>query len=165
MLATIGSFGVQPPVACQNTCAESWTVFNEFIVKYGSDYEVAEYTTRVLRRGITFFGDAVLPIAPTVITRMSLAFESTGIPAYLWIAGKLVTLFGEDESPEMRRSFADVYERSTQKVVSILQERAVQTIPDGELRCSQEYESRNLTIYCSSSRLPSLDRSPDPIRT
>ncbi|EEB98081.1 hypothetical protein MPER_02475, partial [Moniliophthora perniciosa FA553] len=61
----------------ENTCAEAWTIFDAFIVKYGVDPEIAERTTRVLRHGLSFFDSAVLPIAPVIVARMSFSFENT----------------------------------------------------------------------------------------
>jgi transportin-3 len=63
---------------------------------------------------------------------MSLSFEATGISSYLWIAGKLVTNFGDDEDSRIRTGQKDLYERATAKVFSLLQEKSARDIPDGE---------------------------------
>ncbi|KAK7059050.1 Nuclear import receptor [Paramarasmius palmivorus] len=130
MLDIIRSFGEELPAACQNTCEEAWTIFDAFISKYGADPDIAERTTRVLRHGLSFFDSAVLPIASSIVARMSFAFESTSISSYLWIAGKIVGRFGDKEDPNLRGSFKEIYERSTGKVASILQVKAAGTIPD-----------------------------------
>lgn len=133
MLHVIHSFGEQLPAACQNSCQEAWAVFDNFLAKYGSDYDIAERTTRVLRHGITLFGSAALLVAPSVVARMSIAFEATGFPSYLWIAGKMIGAFGNEEDASLRGVFQEVYERSTRKVVSLLQTKSPRDIPDGTL--------------------------------
>ncbi|KAG6853580.1 hypothetical protein C0991_003104 [Blastosporella zonata] len=130
MLHVIRSFGEDLPAACQNTCQQAWLVFDAFLAKYGSNYDVAERTTRVLRHGISFFGNAALPVASAVVERMSLAFESTGYASYLWIAGKVIDAFGDEENQALRVSFRTLYERSTAKVVSLLQLKSPSDLPD-----------------------------------
>ncbi|KAF5337203.1 hypothetical protein D9611_003114 [Ephemerocybe angulata] len=121
MLHVIRSFGSELPPACQQTCEQTWQIFDAFIVKFGADPEVADRATRVVRRGLDFFGDSALSVAPAMIGRMSFSFEATGLAAYLWIPGKVISRFGNDDEPNLRGSFKEFYERSTQKVVSMLQ--------------------------------------------
>ncbi|KAJ8083950.1 Nuclear import receptor [Marasmius tenuissimus] len=130
MLNVIRSFGEELPPACHNTCKEAWTIFDQFIAKFGTNPDIADRVTRVLRHGLSFFDVAVLEIAPTVVARMSFAFEATGISSYLWIAGKIVGRFGDKENPELRGSFQEIYERSTNKIASILQVKDAGVIPD-----------------------------------
>lgn len=132
MLHIIHSFGEELPSACQNSCQEAWAVFDSFLLKYGSSYDIAERTTRVLRHGITLFGDASLPVAASVVARMSLGFEATGFPSYLWIAGKVIGCFGNENNQVLQRAFREMYERSTNKVVSLLQTKPPGDVPDGK---------------------------------
>jgi transportin-3 len=138
MLHVIRTFGDELPPACQNTCEEAWPVFDIFLSKYGSEYDIAEHTTRVLRHGINLFGSAALPIADSVMARMSVAFETTGFPSYLWIGGKVIGRFGNEESISLRASFQQLYERSTNKVVAFLQVKLPGDIPDGMHRSPLE---------------------------
>ncbi|KAI9060580.1 ARM repeat-containing protein [Trametes sanguinea] len=130
MLGVIQSFGEHLPTACQNTHREAWAVFEPFIAKYGSEYPICERTTRVLRLGLTFFGSATLPILPSVLSRMASSFETTGFSSYLWMAGKVVGRFGNEEDPALRAAFKEVYERASNKLVTMLQEKPPQMIPD-----------------------------------
>jgi transportin-3 len=131
MLHVIRTFGDELPVACKGTCEEAWAIFDAFLNKYGTNYDVAERTTRVLRYGISLFGDSALPIAPAVVERMSTAFEATGTPSYIWIAGKVVSRFGNEENPQLRAAFRDLYERTTKKMAEILSVKTPGNIPDG----------------------------------
>ena len=88
--------------------------------------------TRVIRRGIVFFGDAALSVAPAVMARMSFSFEATGLASYLWIPGKLIARFGNDDDPNLRGSFKEFYERSTAKVVTLLQSNSPREVADGQ---------------------------------
>ncbi|KAJ7071120.1 armadillo-type protein [Mycena amicta] len=130
MLRIVQGFGEELPPACQSSCEEAWTVLNAFLSKYGNDYEASERTTRVIRYGITLFGDAALPVVSSAVARMSFSFEATGYPSYLWIAGKIIHRYGNEENEDLRGSFREVYERSTNAIVSLLQTRSATEIPD-----------------------------------
>lgn len=132
MLFVIQSYGERLPPACQSTCEEAWPIFNAFIVKYGSNYELAERTTRVLRRGIDLFGKASFPVASSVIARMSFAFEATGFSGFLWIAGKIIGRFGYEEDPNFRGAVLEIFERATAKLVALMQVKTPGEIPDGQ---------------------------------
>lgn len=134
MLSTIKGFGNKLPSACQNSCPETWSVIDNLLLKYGSDYGIAERANRVVRYGIGMYGKAGLPIAPRVVARMSFAFEATGISSYLWIAGKIMERFGFETGEDLHGSFREVYERSTNKMLTLLTEKTPIGIPDGEFR-------------------------------
>ena len=133
MLHVIRGFGEELPATCQDSCQEAWTIFDSFLQKYGSNYDIAERTTRVLRHAINLFGKAALPIAPSVVARMSVGFDSTGFSSYLWIAGKVISTFGNEETQTLRTAFRELYERSTNKVVFLLQTQSPGDMPDGKL--------------------------------
>lgn len=133
MLHVIGPFGDQLPPACHDSCQEVWTIFDRFISKYAFDYDTAERTTRVLRHGVTLFGQSTLQVAPAVLSCMVTSFEATGFSAFLWIAGKLVGRFGRESDPTLRTTFLAMFERSTNKVVSLLQSKAPRDVPDGKI--------------------------------
>ncbi|KAF9244609.1 armadillo-type protein [Melanogaster broomeanus] len=130
MLHVIGAFGDRLPAACHNSCQEVWSIFDGFIAKYAFDYDTAERTTRVLRHGVVLFGQSTLQIAPAIISRMVTSFEATGFSAFLWIAGKIVGRFGKESDPALRSAFRALFERSTNKIVSLLQSKAPRDIPD-----------------------------------
>ncbi|CCL98288.1 uncharacterized protein FIBRA_00282 [Fibroporia radiculosa] len=130
MLGVIDTFGEELPVTCHNSSQEAWSFFDPFIAKYGSDYQICERTTRVLRLGFNFFGSTVRPVLSSVLTRMSAAFEATGYSSYLWIVGKIVGRFGNDDDPALRAAFKDVFERSSNKLVQILRGKTPASIPD-----------------------------------
>lgn len=131
MLHVVQGFGDQLPPACRNTCEEAWAVFDAFLIKYGKNYDVTEAVTRVLRHGISLFGKSALRVVPSVSQRMTLAFDSTGYSSYLWIASKLIGNYNSNDLPDLKTSFREVYEHSTQKIVAILQTKSPGEIPDG----------------------------------
>ena len=108
-------------------------MFDSLLVKYGSNYQLVERVTRVLRHGLTLFGFSALSVASAVVNRMSQGFAATGFSSYLWIAGKIVGQYGSMEEQALRASFQDLYTLSTSKVVSILQEKSPGDVPDGDL--------------------------------
>jgi len=130
MLHVIQGYGEDLPPACQGTCEEAWAIFDVFLSKYGLNYDLAERATRVLRRGIDLFSKQALPIAPSVIARMSFAFEATGYPSFLWIAGKIIGRHGYEEDPNLKGALQEIFERSTGKVAALLQAKSPGEIPD-----------------------------------
>ncbi|KAL0951319.1 hypothetical protein HGRIS_008025 [Hohenbuehelia grisea] len=130
MLHVIQSFGEELPAACQNTCHETWHVFDQLLFRYSSDYGLVERATRVVRHGISLFGDSGLAIAPAVLARMCEGFESSGFSSNLWIAGKIVGHYGTKKSPELRAALSQMFERATSKMVSLLQSKPPGELPD-----------------------------------
>ncbi|KAI0814905.1 ARM repeat-containing protein [Irpex lacteus] len=130
MLAVIDTFGDELPAACQSSCQEAWAIFDLFIAKYGSDYDVCERSTRVLRFGLNFFGSTALPVVPAVLSRMATAFETTSLASYLWIISKIFGRFGAEEDPRLRNSFKQIFEQISAKLVLLLQNTPPSQIPD-----------------------------------
>ena len=132
MLSVVRTFGDDLPAACQTTCQDAWSCLDLFISEYGSDYDASDRVTRLIRHGLTFFGPAGLPVASAVVSRMTSSFETTGNPGYVWIIGKIVSVFGNEEDPKIRAAFKESYDRVSAKVFSSLQEKSPAAIPDGK---------------------------------
>ncbi|KAF7985269.1 hypothetical protein HWV62_6405 [Athelia sp. TMB] len=130
MLHVIQTFGDDLPAACRDSCQETWSIFDNFLAKYGTDYDLCERTTRVLRHGLTLFGDVALPVATSAMSRLTIGFDTTGFPSNLWIAGKIIQRFGDEENPALRATFQEVFEHSTRKVAEMLQVKPPGDIPD-----------------------------------
>jgi transportin-3 len=148
MLHVIQTFGDELPSACQNSCEEAWVVFDSFLTKFGSDYDLGERTTRVLRHGLSLFGNSALPVAASVMTRLTAGFDATGFPSNLWIAGKIIQRFGDEENSSLRRTFQEAYEHSTQKVISLLQVKSPGEIPDGRLYSFSQASFAHIVRSC-----------------
>ena len=132
MLSVVRTFGSDLPAPCQATCQEAWSCLDLFINKYGSEYEASDRVTRLIRHGVTFFGSAALPIAPAVVLKMTSSFETTGNPGYVWIIGKIICEFGNEEDPNLRGAFKESYDRVSEKVLSLLQDKSPAAVPDGK---------------------------------
>lgn len=167
MLHVIRSFGSELPPACQQTCEQTWQIFDAFVVKFGTDPEIADRATRVIRRGLDFFGDSALSVAPAIIARMSFSFEATGFAAYLWIPGKVIDRFGNDDEPNLRGSFKEFYERSTQKVMMMLQAGSPREHADGtfvvHLKFQQGTDLRSSARRLPTDALPIGEASAGPV--
>lgn len=135
MLHVVKSFGEVLPATCQNTCEEAWALFDTLIAKYGEHYNVGDRATRVLRYGLDLFGSAAFPITQHLLSRMATSFEAHGIPGYLWIIGKVIGRFGNEEDSAIRDAFRQAYERVSTKVLSLLQQQPAADIPDGKQQC------------------------------
>ncbi|KAF5385512.1 hypothetical protein D9757_005366 [Collybiopsis confluens] len=162
MLFVIGGFGEELPVACQNTCQETWSIFQVFLSKYGTDSELVERSTRVLRYGLSFFDRAVLAVAPAVAASMTIGFEATGIASYLWIGGKLVGQFGDEDDESLHGAFAELFHRSTNKLMNLLHTNSAGTLSDvidDYMRLSLQVLRQTPDIFFDPSILPSAFRA------
>jgi len=131
MLHVIQGYGEDLPPACQNTCQDAWLIFDNFLSNHGLNYDLAERITRVLRRGIDLFSKTAISVAPSVVSRMSVAFEATGYPSFLWIAGKIIGRYGYEKNAALKAAAQEIFERSTNKVAALLHVKAPGEIPDG----------------------------------
>lgn len=125
------------PTSCANTPAEIWAVIDALLVRYGSEWIVAEPVCTLLRRGITFFRASARPIVPSLLDRMAGCFELSQISAFLWITGKAGSAYaGDADQPggaEVMAAFVRSWERETEVVGQMLDERQSATeIPDGQ---------------------------------
>lgn len=132
MIFTVGPFGEALPNACAGTCEEAWAVLDAFVLKYGNEPDPAEVVTRVLRQGTTLFGQAAFGVAPAVVTRMAAAFEATALASYLWVSGKLLQAFGNEEVPALRPAFRGAFDTLVKKMAVMLTEKQPALMPDGE---------------------------------
>jgi transportin-3 len=130
MLTVVQSWGEELPASCRSTCQETWTIFDALLANYGLNYDLSERATRVLRRGLDIFSNSALHMAPSVLNRMSLAFEATGFPSFLWIAGKVMGRFSNEIDPALKSAIKEILERSTAKVASLLHVKSPGEIPD-----------------------------------
>lgn len=132
MLSVIDTFGDDLPAACRNSCQEAWLFFDPFVAKYGTEYNTCERVTRVLRFALNFFGDMALPVIPSVLARMAAAFEASGFASYLWIIGKIVSRYGDEDDESLRAAFKQAYEQTSAKLLKMLSSTVPTQIPDGE---------------------------------
>ena len=130
MLFVIRSFGEDLPPACRDTIPQTWSVFDNFLTKYGTEYDVAERANRVIRHGITFYGQNGRPVAGQILLKLMHLFEKSQISSYLWICGKVVAEFGHEADEELQTAILEVYQRSTQAIIQILLTKQPTEIPD-----------------------------------
>ncbi|GAA5966217.1 hypothetical protein JCM21900_003336 [Sporobolomyces salmonicolor] len=109
------------PPECVATCAQAWSILDAFIAKYGSDGMVAEKTCVAIRRGLFFFEDVAFSVAASVLERLASAFEQAPASSYLWITGKMVTMFARREEQAFDAVVKSAFERESNKVFELLQ--------------------------------------------
>lgn len=128
----VQGFGEELPTACRNTCAELWSVLDTALQRYGGHYAVSERICQTLRLGLQFFGTAALPVAPSLLDRLSTAFEGSGFSCYVWIIAKSIGRFGDEENLELRQAISRAFERTSAHVFAMLKALQVTDIPDGK---------------------------------
>lgn len=131
MLRVVQGFGEDLPSSCGNTAEDVWGVLDGLVQRQGAVHLVAERACSILRVGLEFFGLAAKPVVPSLLERLSSSFDTTGFASYVWIVGKTVRLFGNEEGVELRRAFRSAFERVSQQVFALLKIQAPEDIPDG----------------------------------
>ncbi|GAA5979043.1 hypothetical protein JCM5350_004214 [Sporobolomyces pararoseus] len=109
------------PPECAATCSQAWSILDGFLAKYGSNTMVAEKTCVAIRRGLTFFEDRAVEVAPAVLERMATSFEQAPASSYLWITGKLIANFAHQEDPSFKQLVQRTFERQSNKLFEMLQ--------------------------------------------
>jgi transportin-3 len=119
------------PPECSATCSQAWSILDGFLAKYGSNTMVAEKTCVAIRRGLTFFEDRAIEVAPAILERMATSFEQAPASSYLWITGKLVANFAHQEDPAFKELVKRTFERQSNKLFEMLQSTQPVQISDG----------------------------------
>ena len=52
MLRIVDTFGDVLPDSCLSSCREAWSILDALLAKFGSQYDITERTTRVIRGGL-----------------------------------------------------------------------------------------------------------------
>jgi transportin-3 len=131
MLRVVQGFGEDLPSSCKNTAEDVWGVLDGLLQRQGAVPLLAERTCSILRVGLEFFGLATKPVVPSLLEQLSSSFETTGFASYVWIVGKTVRLFGNEEGAELRRAFRSAFERVSQQVFGLLKIQTPDDVPDG----------------------------------
>lgn len=134
MLKVVQGFGEDLPPSCKDTVQDVWRVLDGLLQQQGAVHVLAERVCSTLRAGLEFFGLAAKPVVPSLLERLSSSFETTGFASYVWIVGKTVRLFGNEEEAGLRRAFRSAFERVSQQVFALLKVQAPEDVPDGA-RC------------------------------
>ncbi|KAK4704603.1 transportin-3, partial [Phenoliferia sp. Uapishka_3] len=123
LLAIVDRFPEGLPTACAGTCDQAWEVLKTFLLKYaGQDGRVPEKVCVALRRGLHFFDDDAFRVAPSVLDTLSNAFEAAPASSYLWIMGKMVSMFARRGDQAYEEVLKVAVERSTSKIFTMLQQ-------------------------------------------
>ncbi|WVN85688.1 uncharacterized protein L203_100837 [Cryptococcus depauperatus CBS 7841] len=123
------------PETCYPTCGVVYGILDAMLAKYAKIYHISEKVGSVLRRGLTFFPLTALdPILPSLIQRMSIAFEETGYASYLWIIGKIADKFGDAAQRPGGEGIRDMlvksFEGVTKGLARILEGKLAVEVPD-----------------------------------
>ncbi|EIW67770.1 hypothetical protein TREMEDRAFT_74507 [Tremella mesenterica DSM 1558] len=125
------------PQSCLSTPTAVYAVLDALLARHAQIYYISERTGYVLRRGLTFFPTTALePVLQPMLERMTLAFEQSGYPSYVWIVGKSAAKFANaarGSSPHalgVADLLGGALERVTLQVGKMLTSKTAVEIPD-----------------------------------
>lgn len=127
------------PPTCTSSPAQIWQVIEALLGKYSSSYGVADHTTRLLRKGATFFPwDHMKALLPQMFTTSLASFDSSGHSCYIWLVERLIWSFGSQlqslsgtpEAAELEAAIGNALERMTTSVKSFESQQGAVNIPD-----------------------------------
>ncbi|KAH6560059.1 hypothetical protein BASA50_003202 [Batrachochytrium salamandrivorans] len=87
---------------CIQIVGQMWPIIQALHDRHGKDITIAECAARLLQSILSSYKQHALPILPQLIEFLVQQFESTGFSCHLWIAGRCVRIFGDDEKDEGR---------------------------------------------------------------
>ncbi|OAV89174.1 hypothetical protein PTTG_08632 [Puccinia triticina 1-1 BBBD Race 1] len=110
---------------CLKLMGEIWTVISEILEQYGSSIKLSDRICALIRRGLTFYGEACLPLIGSVLEEVTAGFEASGCSSYLWITSKIVAAFPERTDPNFLSAVQLAFERQSNRVFPLLNENNV----------------------------------------
>jgi transportin-3 len=119
------------PADCLKTMGEIWTVISEILGQYGSSIKLSERICALIRRGLTFYGQACLPLIGSVLEKVTAGFEASGCSSYLWITSKVITAFPEIADPNFLSAIKLAFERQSSRVFPLTSQTDASSISDG----------------------------------
>ncbi|CAD6926118.1 unnamed protein product [Tilletia controversa] len=140
-LGVLGSrYSSELPGECVQTCSAAWTIVDGILDRYGQHFFISERAASLLRRGLVFWGDIIIPTLPAILQRLSLGFERTGFGGYVWIVGKTIDRFARqaDQSlgEAMQKSFEQVSSKVTTMIAAVGPEREQDVVEDFVHTCA-----------------------------
>lgn len=115
---------------CSKTLEQIWAVWDGVLSLYDKNFKVSERACAVIRRGLQFFGNLCLPLLVSIVDRMTVSYERSGCPSYLWITGKVVGLFSETRDPGLESCLKIAFERQSVHAFSTIKEAGAEHTSD-----------------------------------
>lgn len=115
---------------CSKTLEQIWAVLDGVLSLYDKNFKVSERACAVIRRGLQFFGNLCLPLLVSIVDRMTVSYERSGCPSYLWITGKVVGLFSETRDPGLESCLKIAFERQSVHAFSTIKEAGAEHTSD-----------------------------------
>ncbi|KAE8269860.1 hypothetical protein A4X09_0g2469 [Tilletia walkeri] len=120
-LGVLGSrYCAEMPAECVQTCAAAWTIVDGILDRYGQFFFISERAASLLRRGLVFWGDVIIPTLPAILHRLSLGFERTGFGGYVWIVGKIIDGYSRKADQALGAAMQKAFEQVSSKVTAMI---------------------------------------------
>ncbi|KAH9473766.1 hypothetical protein MJO29_000822 [Puccinia striiformis f. sp. tritici] len=118
------------PSDCVKTMGEIWSVISEILEQYGSSIKLSERVCALIRRGLTFYGQACLPLIGSILEKVTSGFEASGCSSYLWITSKVISGFPDLNDPALLSAMKIAFERQSSRVFPLASEGNASSISD-----------------------------------
>lgn len=129
-LSIINELDGDLPPECIKSMSETWGVIAGILEYYGSSIKLSERICAVIRRGLTFYDQACLPLIGSVLEKVTAGFEVSGCSSYLWITSKIACAFPELAEPAFQTAIKSSFERQSKRVFPLANEANVSSISD-----------------------------------
>lgn len=137
-LETIDTFlSIVPPLeeqllaGCSKTLEQVWTILDNTLELYDKNYKVSERACAVIRRGLQFFGPLCSPLLVNIVNRMTLSYERSGCPSFLWITAKVISASAETRNHTLESCLKAAFERQSAQAFTAIKEAGSEHTSDG----------------------------------
>ncbi|KAJ1962199.1 Nuclear import receptor [Dipsacomyces acuminosporus] len=111
---------------------ESWPLVNTAIQRFAGDAVISESISKFVRVIVEFYPQVLRPIVDQIVDAVVLAFQKTGLSAYLWLARRILSVSQSlaNDEPESLQLVTRMIERLSEAALALFQRTQFSDVPD-----------------------------------
>ncbi|KAI8321900.1 ARM repeat-containing protein [Martensiomyces pterosporus] len=111
---------------------ESWPLVNTTMQRLAGDAVVSESLSKFIRVLVEFYPGVLRPIVAQIVDAVVLAFQQTGLSAYLWLARRILNVSQSlaNDEPESLQLVTQMIERLSEAALALFQGTSFSDIPE-----------------------------------
>lgn len=107
-----------------------WPLLSSLLEAFGSETRVCESISRILRHAMDSTKRHLMPLLPAILDTMIKGYETFGTSSFLWMAKKVVEIYGQDN--DSGHEMTVIIEKMTTTTMHNLRKCSkIDDIPDG----------------------------------
>lgn len=104
------------------------------LTRHGNIRSICDVTSNILRTGLDFFGPLCVPLAPSIIARLTQAFQLTNLSSYMWGTSKMTSLVQQPQPGDaVYDALGPAFEQQSQHLFSFFSSNPLNQNEDSRL--------------------------------